>query len=312
MRKIFFVGDMRSPFIRSDVDLLKETNEVPFVFDLGEHAHSFKQIPSYGISCLKEFWNIKSADVVWIWFADLPALPIILIAKVLNKPVVMNLGGWEVSAYKEINYGNQLKTIRGAITRWILRNSSHVITQSEAYKKIVMRVEPCAKNVSVVPPWVNSNLYESPLPTKSGVITAICSLSRDGVLKGIPTFNESTRGISDAKVIVNIPHDDLIAELKKAKVFCLLSLTENFPNVVMESLACGCFPIVTDRDGLLEVTGDVGFKVPYGDAISTRNAIVRALSINVSTEEMRNQARKFSRNRKKKSVEEILNLVYLK
>ena len=102
MRKIFFVGDMRSPFIRSDVDLLKETNEVPFVFDLGEHAHSFKQIPSYGISCLKEFWNIKSADVVWIWFADLPALPIILIAKVLNKPVVMNLGGWEVSAYKEI------------------------------------------------------------------------------------------------------------------------------------------------------------------------------------------------------------------
>ena len=40
MRKIFFVGDTRSPFIRADIDFLKESNEVLFVFDTPEEMYA--------------------------------------------------------------------------------------------------------------------------------------------------------------------------------------------------------------------------------------------------------------------------------
>jgi glycosyltransferase involved in cell wall biosynthesis len=79
--------------------------------------------------------------------------------------------------------------------------------------------------------------------------------------------------------------------------------------VVLEALWCGCFPIVTDRDGMLEVTGDIGMKVPYGNIEMTRNAIEEALSSKIDPEQMRNQARLFSKERKKKSIEKILSMM---
>jgi glycosyltransferase involved in cell wall biosynthesis len=245
------------------------------------------------------------SDIVYIWFADYPALPFIVLAKAFGKPVVTNVGGWEVYAASDIGYGNQLNPVRGWATRFILRNSTACICMSNAYKTIIETVEPCSK-VAVIPGWVDSDLCTAPLPEKHGVVTAICTRTFTSDLKGIPTFIKATTGM-DATVIVHIPRERLLEKFKSAKVYCQLSRTESFGMSLLESMACGCVPVVSDKDALPEVVGGCGLIVPYGDVEQTRLAIKSALgSGTADIEDVRKRASTFTRERKKESVIKLL------
>lgn len=303
MVKIFFVGDLRSPFIKQDLKMLEEDNTVS-TFDLGKHAFSFKQIINYQILCLKQSSAILRSDLVWIWFADYPTLPIILLAKLLHKPVVVNIGGWEVYKATKINYGNQLKTIRGAVTRWILRNVDRCIVPSNAYRTIIHELEPSAY-VCCFPNWIDTELCVQPLPKKSDMaVTAICTNSTR-ILKGIPIFEEVSKKVPyEMKVIKNISHENLMEEFRHAKVYCQLSYTESFGMSLLEAMACGCVPVVSDRDALPEVVGGCGYVVPYGDVEKTKFAVEFAMRAN--GDDARARARLFSREKKKAQVRALI------
>jgi len=301
--KIFFVGYLSSHFIQDHKELLEENHEV-IVFDLDKNASSFRRIPQYLVSSTLQFINILNSDAVWIWFADYPALPFIVLAKLFRKPIIMRVAGWEVYSGPEINYGNQLNPIRGAATRWILRNSNVCVVPSNAYQKITKKCEP-ASNVIVIPNSINTGLCESPLPKKNGVVTALISMKFTRVLKGIPTFEKATHDMN-SKIIENVPHEELIEILKASKVYCQLSYTESFGVTVLEAMACGCIPVVTDRDALPEVVGDCGYIVPYRDYKETRRCVEHALNSNSRVESIRNRAKSFSREQEKALTEKLL------
>lgn len=306
MTRVFFAGDLRSPFIKQDLELLQEDHTVD-VFDLGKYAFSFGQIIKYQLWCLKQSRAIGQSDAVWIWFADYPALPLILLAKIYRKPIVVNVGGWEVYAAPTINYGNQLKTIRGAVTRWILRNVDRCIVPSGAYRTIVHKLEPGAY-VCTFPNWIDNSLCDTLLPIKKDVaVTAICSNSVR-ILKGIPTFEEvSTKVQYEMEVIKNIPHESLMEAFRSAKVYCQLSYTESFGMSLLEAMACGCVPVVTDRDALPEVVGNCGYVVPYGDVEKTTGAIIAAM--HTSGVAARERARYFTREKKKGQINALLRIL---
>ena len=303
MVNIFFVGDLRSPFIKQDLEMLREGNTVN-TFDLGKHAFSFRQIINYQILCLKQSLKIRNSDLIWIWFADYPALPIILLSKLFRKPIVVNVGGWEVYKAPEINYGNQLKTIRGAVTRWILRNVDRCIVPSNAYREIIHKLEPNAY-VCCFPNWIDTKLCDSaPLWKYDRVVTAFCTNSTR-TLKGISTFEAVSKQVPyEMKAIKNISHESLIDEFKHAKVYCQLSYTESFGMSLLEAMACGCVPVVTDRDALPEVVGNCGYIVPYGDIEKTKDAIESAMHTNGYP--ARARARMFSRDKKKAQVNALI------
>jgi glycosyltransferase involved in cell wall biosynthesis len=300
---IHFVGYLKT-FVKEEFDLLRKDYTVT-EFDLMIHASSFWQIPKYFIDSLLDWKNVKNSDMVWIWVADYPAVPFIFLAMIFQKRIVVNISGFEVIAAPEIGYGNQLYLIRGAVSRWILRNSTRIIVMSEAYKKIVKELEPSA-NVIVIPGWVDTKLCEEPLQEKHGVVTSLTNYKLVHLVKNIPLFIEATKGM-DAKVIENVPYSTLISELKTAKVYCQLSYTESFCVAVLEAMACGCIPVVTDRDALPEVVGDVGFIVPYGDIEKTRTAIqVALLSTPADIQAVRDRARMFSIERRNSEVKKML------
>ncbi len=303
MTKIFFVGDLRSPFIEQDLEMLQEDNTVN-TFDLGKHAFSFRQILNYQILCLQQSLKIHNADLIWIWFADYPALSIILIAKLFRKPIVVNVGGWEVCKSPEINYGNQLSTIRGAVTRWILRNVDRCIVPSQAYRAIIHKLERDAY-VCCFPNWIDTKLCDIATPRKyDRVVTAFCADSTR-ILKGIPTFEAVSKQVPyEMKAIKNISHESLIDEFKHAKVYCQLSYTESFGMSLLEAMACGCVPVVTDRDALPEVVGGCGYIVPYGDVEKTKEAIEKAMKVNGT--KARDRARLFGRDKKKAQVNALI------
>jgi glycosyltransferase involved in cell wall biosynthesis len=173
---------------------------------------------------------------------------------------------------------------------------------SNAYKTIIETVEPCSK-VAVIPGWVDSDLCTAPLPEKHGVVTAICT-NRDYNLKGIPTFKEAARLIPDMKVIKNLPHNELMEVFRKTKVYCQLSYTESFGMSLLESMACGCIPVVSNRDALPEVVADTGFVVPYGDVYKTIKAILVALITDGTP--ARERAREFTRDKRKEKINELI------
>jgi hypothetical protein len=302
--KLYFVGYLTSHFITDDKELLEETHEVT-IFDLSVNASSFKKIHTYLSSTLWEWKKIRDSDVVWIWFADYPALPFIIWAKLFQKPIVMCVAGWEVYSAPQINYGNQLNFIRGAVSRWILRTSTVCVIPSIAYEKIIKLLEPHI-NIVVIPNAIDIKTCECLLPEKHGVVTALTSMKFTRDLKGIPTFEKATKGM-DAYTIENVPHDKLIEILKSSKVYCQLSYTESFCVTVLEAMACGCIPVVTDRDALPEVVGDCGLLVPYGDVEKTRAAILLALKSDAADiTSVRNRAKIFNRERKKESKNKLL------
>jgi glycosyltransferase involved in cell wall biosynthesis len=305
---IHFVGYLKT-FVKEEFNLLKKDHTITS-FDLVIHASSFWQIPKYLIDSLFDWKNVRNSDVVWIWVADYPAIPFILLAKIFKKRIIVNISGFEVYAAPDIGYGNQLSLIRGATSRWILRNAICIIVMSEAYKKIVQELESSA-NVIVIPGWVDSKLCEEPLSEKHGVVTSLTNYKVVHLVKNIPLFKEATKGM-DAKVIENVPYATLISAFKTAKVYCQLSYTESFCVAVLEAMACGCIPVVSDRGGLPEIVGDAGFIVPYGDVEKTRDAIRLALlSTPADIKAVRDRARMFSIERRNTAVKKMLKEIVL-
>ena len=76
-----------------------------------------------------------------------------------------------------------------------------------------------------------------------------------------------------------MPHDEVIKEMLAAGVFCLPSYTEGFPNVILESMACGCSIIATPVGAIPEMlqfdsNEMCGLKVSVGDV----DSIVKQIS----------------------------------
>ncbi len=303
MNKIFFVGNLKSPFIRQDLELLQETHEVE-VFDLSINTSYNVEIFKYWLGAFKQWRNIRDSKCIWIWFANAHAVPFILMGKILGTPVVVNIGGWEVYAAKEINYGNQLNFWGGVISRRIVRNSSICISPSPTYEKIIKKLVPTS-TVVVIPNWVDIEICNEKMPTKTGlIITAYCSPSvREA--KGIPTFEAV--GLPNMKSVTSIPREDYIKLLKDAKVYCQLSYEETFGVSLLEAMAYGCVPVVTNRGALPWVVGDCGVMVDYGDIEGTREAILKALTM--SGQAAKERAKFFNRDKKKKLVEDLLEIL---
>ena len=257
-----------------------------------------------------EFAKVWKSDVVYIWFADYPALPFVVWAKLFGKPCVVNIGGWEVVDMPEIKYGNQRSPIRGFATRWIVKNTSVNITPSEPYCKKVEILVPGSK-VITIPNFVDSELCDGPLPIKKNQVITSCCAESAYVSKGIPTFLEATSGGSYTAMITAIANRSVYEQtLKESKVYCQLSYEESFGVSLLEAMACGCIPVVSDRGALPWLVGECGIVVPRGDVKATRNAIELALRSGAADiASVRNRARFFNRERKKELQEKMLEEV---
>lgn len=83
------------------------------------------------------------------------------------------------------------------------------------------------------------------------------------------------------KICGTMPFGQVIEEMMSASVFALPTYTEGFPNVIIESMACGC-PIVTTPVGaipeMLDIDGDrCGICVPVKDVNALKMAIASML-----------------------------------
>jgi len=306
--RILYCGYMKAPFAQQDKEYLSREYPVEGI-DLSQMAATFRQVPAYLVKCFTDILPaVLRNDIIWIWFLDYPAVPFIVLAKLFGKKTVICHGGAELFPPNKFGYGFQNKRFRGDVSKWLARNADMNIVMSKAYGEIVLRAVPEIK-VYVIPGCVDVSLYKPNYKRKEELaVTAYCDYNMSRELKGIPVF-ESAQKQSRIKMetLFQRPHREMIAAFLRAKVYCQLSYTEQFGMSLLEAMACGCVPVITNRGGMPEMVGNCGIIVQYGDVSETVHAI--SVAVHMDGERARKRAAEFTVEKKILHMKEVIRMV---
>jgi glycosyltransferase involved in cell wall biosynthesis len=100
--------------------------------------------------------------------------------------------------------------------------------------------------------------------------------------------------IADRVTLVGeVRHDQIAQHMKEADVLCLPSLREGYPNVLLESLACGLPIVATNVGGVPEIVtdGSLGILVPIRRPAELAQALGTALDRQWDREALRQAVR---------------------
>ena len=201
-------------------------------------------------------------------------------ARIMHKPVILTALGCDINLYPKA-FSRKVQ-ILGAL------NSADAVTvKSNSLKKAIVEMKVSCRNISVIPNGVDLDLFrimnkkkareELGIPVNKNIVITVGSqddvkgtkhlieaisfmrkrmnqlpllfLIGDGPLRNRLHQQAIELGISDnVKFVGKILQDQIPLWLNAADIFCLPSLREGYPNVVVEALACG-IPVVGSRVG---------------------------------------------------------------
>ena len=234
----------------------------------------------------------------------------ILLGKILKIPVVVSARGTDINVFPSF------RLIRPLI-RWTLEQAKGLIAVSSALKDRMVRLGAPADKIRVIPNGIDVERFEPidrcearrslGIPITGALIVSVGSLvpaKRHEVL--IEAVAQLATQIPDLKAYIigegslrselealrrrthteervflvgQKSNTDLYRWFSAADVSCLLSAREGWPNVVMESLACGTPVIATRVGGIPEIiiSSELGILVAE-DLRSITDGIASALS----------------------------------
>lgn len=235
----------------------------------------------------------------------------ILLGKMLNLPVIISARGTDVNLF------TQFRTIRPLIL-WALRRAAGVVAVSAALKDRLTQLGLPAGTICVIPNGVDAKRFyilqrgearsRLGLDQDTKIAVSVASLTKGKnhrdlisafakVAEGHPEYqlyivgdgplrDELRKHIQDLALDRQVflmgsrPNHELVTWFNSADVSCLTSAREGWPNVVMESLACGTPVVATRVGGIPEiiVSPELGIVVehtPEDIAAGIRTALSR-------------------------------------
>ena len=216
--------------------------------------------------------------------------------------------------------GSDINVIEGEHSRqtqiaWALRHATRVVAVSAALGKACADISGAAGNIDVIPTGVdNTHFFPVPrqealrelnvkerrrlivvparLSREKGVhyfIDAFAKLDRDviAVLVGdgpeLPALREraAARGVEDRVIFAGYQNEvQMRAWYSAADLVCLPSTEEGWPNVLIESYACGCPWVASDVGGVSEVRrlADGGILARPGDSTDLADRLREGLA----------------------------------
>lgn len=266
------------------------------------------------------------------------------IAKKINIPIVTGVLGSDVNVYA--NYFFRKKIIADA-----LKNSQLVIAVSSALKDKVLSLGVSQDKVKVILNGINSNLFkpcdQEEIKNKLNLSKEkkyILFIGNLYAIKGVEFLIESFKNISFNNKNIELliigdgdlkeqlirkvnyleirdkvsflgrkPHNELPDWINCCDVFCLPSIHEGCPNVVLESLACGKPVVASNVGGIPElITSDeYGFLVASGNCKELTAAIQIALEKKWNPELLRKKVADFTWENNAKVLYQEFNKIFL-
>lgn len=279
-RSILFVHTTEASFIKLDRELLAERY----------HVHDWRQRRKLG-NPLAALRAVRRVDGVVAWWATWESFWPVLAARLLRKPSLLIVGGFDVANIPEIGYGYQQGGPQKRLSRIVIRAASRLMTNSNySLGEIERNLGIPPERVTVVhhgipDPFATAEPREKERLAVTVGVVAQSNLYRKGHLP----FVRAARELPDVRfVVVGKWADDAVDTLRaeagdnveltgflsdeelhdlllRARVYAQPSFHEGFGISVAEAMLARCVPVVTPAGALPEVVGDAGLVVPLED-----------------------------------------------
>ena len=291
MARVLLAYSRPARFVLIDRDLLAEQHDV----------HEYAQ-PGPVPRLLAAWRGVRGADVVVCWFASWHALAPLLAARLLRRPSMLIVGGFDTANLPEIDYGFQQGGVRRLVARTAMRLAGRLITNSE-YSRDELR-RNTGFDAEVVYHGVPDPFHELPPGPRDRMALTVGNVARLSLeRKGLRPFVAAAAHLRDVDfVVAGKPVDDAADELRalaapnvrltgelsdeelealyrRASVYVQPSRHEGFGMAVAEAMLAGCVPVVTAAGALPEVVGDTGVVVDSPEPAAIAAGVEAALGL---------------------------------
>lgn len=320
MKKVAVVSAYQKTFIEQDIKALKDEFEVLKL-----------QLPKKNLRNILQLLRIiQQTDLVLIWFADFWAMLAVFLSKILGKKTVVVVGGYELAALPDLNYGGLLRKRAYRMVSYILKNADRVLfvddsLRQEARSKLHLNLE----SFQVVPSGIDTNFFVEAGAKKNMVLTvAACHTTEIAILKGLDKFADVAKllpeitfcivgaeaeaaqwlralKVKNLKIVNQLPPLELLKYYQQASVYCQLSVREGLPNALCEAMLCGCVPVGSNVNGIPTAIGNTGVICPDRELITIYNSIKTAMEMGKTSKPRLRIKENFSLQLRKKKLKEI-------
>lgn len=325
--RVLFVHPTMSPFIESDLNLLRKNFDVKVV-DVGSAKRDFSG--KVGV-----LWRLARGalwcDISFAWFAERHAKWMVRFSRMLGKPSLVVVGGYEVAKVPEIGHGSLLDPSKAKMAKYILGKATKVLPVDESLKEAAIKnLGVRGENILTVHTGHDSDKFKASGAKERMALTVGFVNKITIKRKGLDVFVQAAGLLRDAKFVLvgsssdntidelrliaspnvefvgSVPHDQLVGYYQRAKVYCQLSVYEGLPNALCEAMLCECVPVGTKVSGIPTVIGDTGFYAPVGDPKGAADAIRQALGSDNGKAARARIMSEFSVEKREKAIIEIV------
>lgn len=296
-KQILFISAYNSSFVKKDIVTIEKKYNVLHP-DLGDKATGFGIITLF----IRIFSAFRKSALAFCWFADVRACIAVFLGRLLKKPVVVVVGGYELAWIPELNYGALRSRFAIWRVKYILQNATKIlfVDQSlliEAKEKLKL----AGGNFEVLPTNFDPKLFPEHTSKENIILTvAITNTKQTAYIKGFPTFIRLSHifpewsfrivgvdkglhkwlrdmGGDNIEIIEKLDFSQLIKEYSSAKIYCQLSMREGLPNALCEAILCGCIPVGTRVNGIPLIIGENGFLCDRDNINEVKEALQSAI-----------------------------------
>lgn len=293
---ILFVHNSPTKFVQIDLALLRERYAIREWYQ----RTRFVNFPSL-------FRAVSQSDLVFGWFASWHTFFPILFARVLKRPSVLVVGGYDTANMPEIGYGSQ----RGGVKRRVARTTMRTATRLTAFSEFSR--EETIQNTGIHPDRVvmiyigAENDGGGTRQQKEQMAITVGNVDRDNLQrKGLEPFVRTAAFLPEVPfVVIGAWRDSAIDHLRaiatpnvqftgwvndeklqdyfaRARVYVQASRHEGFGLSVAEAMLQECVSVVTRAGALPEVVGDVGIYLDSQEPSDVAEGLRRALALDES------------------------------
>ncbi|MFP4368398.1 MAG: glycosyltransferase family 4 protein [Candidatus Kapaibacterium sp.] len=326
---ILFIGPLKSSFVKNDIEILSEKHNLrKYDTSIGRGLKGMINLIKI---TLQTFFEVFRNDAVFCWFADYTTLVPVITAKLLGKKSYVIAGGFDILNVPEIDSGAITRRGRWFCVRKTFKytdlifpvsqfagNSLHELTNGDHANytviyngvktdKFINYNSKCIKRkyittVSQADTYVDYHMkgsdrfirIASKMPHLDFLLLGLRGSAYDLAI-------EAAKGINNIEIIKG-PLDlysEIIPYYYRSYSYAQLSIAESFCMAVVESMACGCIPVVNNGGALPEVAGDAGYVTNNDDEIII--AINKSIhATNGQREKAISQSKKFDISIKRK------------
>ncbi len=292
--RVLFVHNKLTPFVRIDRDLLRARYEVEELTISGRWAAPWR------------LWRgVRRCDALFCWFASAHSLLPALLGRLLGRPVIVVVGGYDTANMPEIGYGHQRGGLKKYVARATMRLATHLIANSCFTRDEAVRAAGASREkITVVPHGVAPlTLSDADAARRTDTILTVGNVDRANLRrKGLGPFVRAAERLPHLRFVLagawldgaiddlrriappnvtfagRLSDAALAALFRAAAIYVQASAHEGFGLALAEAMGAGCAPVVTRAGALPEVVGDAGVYAASAGPADIAAAIAEALS----------------------------------